>query len=262
MSNQINLLVLGDIIGSPGCQAVFLKLKSLIKEHNADFVIANGENAYNGYGLTSEIANNLFASGVDLITSGNHIWQNSDIFPMLNGDYPILRPANYPKGVQGRGSCVITKGGVAFGIINLIGRVNLVSVDCPFAVGKREITQLTKSCDFILVDFHAESVEEKEAFAYYVDGTVSSVWGTHTHVQSADERILPKGTSYISDIGCCGPVDSTIGSDPNLAIRKAFTQLPIRAVVADSDAAISGIVITLDKATKKATAIKRIYIKP
>lgn len=261
MSKKIKALVLGDLIGQPGCRAVFIALPRLIKQHNADFVIVNGENADNGFGITPDIAEQLFKQGVDVITSGNHIWQKDIIYPYLERNDRLLRPANYPKKVMGSGSVIVEKRGVRFGVVNLIGRVQLASVDCPFTVGRKLLNEMKKKSDLILIDFHAESVEEKEALAFHLDGSCALLFGTHTHVQTADERILPKGTAYISDVGMTGPEDSVIGSEPAVSIERVQTQLPIRMQVADNDSIINGIVCEIDTESGKALSITRINEK-
>lgn len=262
MSRTIKALVLGDLIGQPGCRAVFIELNRLIKTHNADLVIVNGENADNGFGITPDIAEKLFSQGVDVITSGNHIWQKDAIYPFLDQNDRILRPANYPKNVPGKGITVVEKKGIRFGVLNLIGRINLVTVDCPFAVGRKQVSELKKQkSDIIIVDFHAEVTEEKEALSHFLDGSVSLVFGTHTHVQTADERILPKGTAYITDVGMTGPLNSVIGSEPAISIERSKTQLPLKMKVADNDTMINGIVCEFDPATGKALSIIRVNEK-
>ena len=258
MPKKIKVLVLGDLIGQPGCRAVFISLSKLIKKYSADVVIVNGENADKGFGIVPELADKMFSAGVDVITSGNHIWQKDYILPYLKQKNNLLRPANYNKKAPGHGSTIIQKKGINIGVINLIGRVNLVSVDCPFQVGKKIVNEIKKNSDIIIVDFHAESVEEKEALSYHLDGFVSLLFGTHTHVQTADERILPKGCAYITDIGMTGPIDSVIGSEPQISIDRVCTQLPLKSIVADNDSVINGIICEIDVDTKKAISIERV----
>ena len=261
MADKVKALVLGDLIGHSGMRALFVTLHTLIKKYDADIVILNGENADDGFGITPDIANKLFAMGVDVITSGNHIWQKRAIFPLLEKDPRILRPANYPKGVPGKGFSIVQKKGIKFGVLNLIGRVSLAQVDCPFSVAKKIINEQKKNCDLFLVDFHAESVNEKEALAFFLDGEICALWGTHTHVQTADERILPKGTAYMSDIGMIGPYYSVIGSDPQISIRRMMSQLPLKSQVLDSEAIICGASIEIDIKEKRATNIIPCAIK-
>lgn len=257
----IEALFLGDICGKPGCRAIFVGLRQIIREQRIDVVIANGENAADGFGITPEEADQCFASGVDVLTSGNHIWQKSELFARMDSDSRILRPANYPPGVPGQGYTVIERAGVSIGVLNLQGRVSMPTTDCPFRVGRELVQQLKKQTKIILVDFHAESAEEKEALGLYLDGQVSVLVGTHTHVQTADERILPKGTGYITDIGMTGAHMSVIGSDPGISIRRQLTQIPLRSEIAEDAAMINGIICSVDIATGRAVSMKRLNIK-
>lgn len=257
VSEKIKALILGDIVGQPGCRAVFIGLKSLIKEYKADFVVINGENAADGFGITPEIASQVFASGADVITSGNHIWQKQEIYSLLDSDEPILRPANYPPSAPGKGYIIIEIKGFKIAVLNLQGRRDFGDLDCPFQAGLAYTKKLKSKSDIIIVDFHAESASEKEALAIYLDGKVSAVLGTHTHVQTADERILPGGTAYLSDLGMTGPTDSVIGSDHTLSVRRSLTQMPLKHEVADNPAVISGVVLDLDTSTGKCLSIKR-----
>lgn len=260
-TGRINALLLGDVIGQPGCRALFIGLKKLIKEYDADIVVVNGENADDGFGLTPEIAEQFLTQGVDAITSGNHIWQKREILPTLQGRSEVLRPANYPDKAPGHGSCIIEKKGVKIAVLNLQGRVDLQNLDCPFRKAEEKVRKLKKETPLILVDFHAENVEEKEALGLFLDGSVSVVVGTHTHVQTADERILEKGTAYISDLGMTGPPDSVIGSEKETAIERVKTQLPLRMEIHDAPAEIQGVAVTLDVKTGKALSITRIAHK-
>lgn len=258
MSGTFKALMLGDVVGQPGCRALFIGLNSLVKETQADLVIVNGENADEGFGISAGIADQLLALGIDVITTGNHIWQKEDIISFMDRNGRVLRPANYPKSTPGSGFFLVEKKGVKIGVLNLIGRKNLCLVDCPFTIGKKIINENKKNCDFFLVDFHAEVVEEKESLAYFFDGMVALLWGTHTHIQTADERILPKGTGYISDIGMCGPIDSVIGSDPKISIQREMTQLPLKSEVLDNDSILCGILAEIEIASGKCLSIKRI----
>ncbi len=258
MQKIVRALILGDIVGKPGCRALFIGLKGLIKRNSVDVVIANGENAAEGYGLTPEIARSIFQSGVDVITSGNHIWQKQEIFPLLDSEERLLRPENYPSGVPGHGSCLVEIGDVKIGVMNLEGRLQMSNIRCPFKVADHLIGKLKQVTNIILVDFHAEIPEEKEALGYYLDGRVSAVVGTHTHVQTADERILPGGTAYITDIGMTGPADSVIGMKVEDALRRSLTQMPIRMEVADKPADIMGVVVEIEIPSGRARSIKRI----
>ncbi|WP_020614325.1 TIGR00282 family metallophosphoesterase [Sediminispirochaeta bajacaliforniensis] len=258
MPDKITVLLLGDVFGQPGCRALFVGLKSLAKECRADLVVVNGENAADGFGITPEIADRLFASGADVLTSGNHIWQKREILPFLDSQERMLRPGNYPPGVPGHGSCIVEVKGVKVGVLNLQGRLRMGDLDCPFRVGADMVRKLREKAKVIVVDFHAEAPEEKEALAFYLDGQVSSVTGTHTHVQTADERIYPKGTAYISDIGMTGPVDSVIGCDMEISLRRSATQMPLKMEVSDTPAAIQGVKIEIDVASGKALSIERV----
>lgn len=261
MSNTINALLLGDIIGQPGCRAVFIGLKKLIKDHKADVVMVNGENAADGFGITPENAQMMFSSGADVITSGNHVWQKKEIYPLLESRAELLRPANYPKKAPGHGSCVVDVKGTKVAFLNLQGRVDMTNLDCPFVVGSEEVRKLRKETNLIIIDFHAENVDEKEALALYLDGKVSSVTGTHTHIQTGDERILEKGTAYMTDIGMTGPMSGVIGSNSDLAIKRQQTQMPLKLEIEDLPATLNGVLLTIDKKTGKTISIKRISKK-
>ncbi len=258
MQKILRALILGDIVGKPGYRALFIGLKGLIRKNSIDIVIANGENAADGYGLTPEIARSIFQSGVNVITSGNHIWQKQEIFPVLDSEDCLLRPDNYPDGVPGHGSCLAEVGDIKVGVINLEGRLQMSNIRCPFKIADHLIGKLKRTTNIIIVDFHAEIPEEKEALGYYLDGRVSAVVGTHTHVQTADERVLPHGTAYITDIGMTGPSDSVIGMRVEDALRRSLTQMPIRMEVAEKPADIMGVVIEIDTSSGKALSIKRI----
>jgi len=233
-------------------------LQGLIRETRADFVIANGENATEGLGITPEAAEGLFKSGVDVITSGNHIWQRKEIIPMLERDNRILRPENYPSGVPGGGLSLITKKQVPIAVINLQGRVNMYSIRCPFKVGEGLVRQLGKKTKIIVVDFHAELPEEKEALALHLDGKISALVGTHTHVQTADEKILPGGTAYITDVGMSGPVDGVIGMKRDISIKRSLMQIPYKMEVEESAAVVMGVLLTVAVGSGKALSIERI----
>ena len=221
-------------------------------------MIANGENATDGLGISPEAAEGLFKSGVDVITSGNHIWQRKEIIPMLERDNRILRPENYPSGVPGGGLSLITKKQVPIAVINLQGRVNMYSIRCPFKVGEGLVRQLRKKTKLIVVDFHAELPEEKEALALHLDGKISALVGTHTHVQTADEKILPGGTAYITDIGMSGPVGGVIGMKRDISIRRSLMQIPYKMEVEESAAVVMGVILTVAVESGKALSIERV----
>jgi len=254
----INALILGDVIGQPGCRALFIHLKELIKDYSADFVVVNGENAADGFGITPEIMQQFYSNGIDVITTGNHIWQRREILSHLELNDKLLRPENYPPGVVGKGFCIIEKQGIKLGVLNLQGRTRLSEVDCPFRIGDRAVKKIKKETDCIIVDFHAEAPEEKESLAIYFDGKISALAGTHTHVQTADERIMDGGTAYMTDIGMIGPTDSVIGFDKRIAIQRSTTQLPLKMEVADNPAVIQGVCVSIDSETGKAIKIVRI----
>jgi metallophosphoesterase (TIGR00282 family) len=254
----LNALMLGDVCGQPGLRALFVGLKDLVKETKADIVVVNGENAADGFGLSVSQMEQLFSLGVDVITSGNHIWQQDDLRPRLDSETRLLRPANYPSGAPGHGSVVVDTKLSPVCVLNLQGRVEMPEIDSPFAVGLDLVKRSRKQTPVVLVDFHAEATDEKEALASYLDGMVSVVVGTHTHVQTADEKILPKGTAYITDIGMCGPRDSVIGSDPQVAVQKQLSQMPLRNPIADHSPMINGVLVSIDVESGKALSITRI----
>jgi len=250
-------LLLGDVCGQPGSRALFLGLNSLVKESRADVVIANGENAANGFGLSIALMNQFFNLGIHAITSGNHIWQQEELRPILDSEKRLLRPANYPPQVPGHGSVVLQVREHAVAVLNLQGRQSMSPIDCPFRVGMEQIERLRKQTKMIIVDFHAENPMEKEALAFHFDGKVSCVIGTHTHVQTADEKILPNKTAYITDMGMCGPTKSVIGSDPALSIARSITQMPLRSEIASTPPMMQGVIVTIDPTTGASVGIER-----
>jgi len=257
----IKILFIGDIIGKPGRQALSRELDRLVDRHNVDLVIANGENAAGGFGLTVDTARELFEMGVHALTSGNHIWDKKEQVPLVLADRRILRPANYPEGAPGVGSALFTTpGGVKVALLNLEGRVFMKYLECPFRTADREIGQLRKETPIIFVDFHAEATSEKAALGWYLDGRASAVVGTHTHVQTADERLLPGGTAYISDAGMTGSFDSVIGMGKDETIRKFLTQLPTKFEVGKKDIRLNGVVVGIDEQSGKALSIERIVV--
>jgi metallophosphoesterase (TIGR00282 family) len=257
----IKILFIGDIIGKPGRQALSRELDRLVDRHSVDLVIANGENAAGGFGLTTDTAKELFDLGVHCLTSGNHIWDKKEQVPLVLADRRCLRPANYPAGVPGLGSVVLTTpGGIKVGVLNLEGRVFMKYLECPFRSADREIELLRHETPVIIVDFHAEATSEKSALGWYLDGRVSAVIGTHTHVQTADERILPQGTAYMTDAGMTGSFDSVIGIGKEDAIHKFLTQLPTKFEVPKRDIRLNGVVVEIDAQTGKALSIERIAV--
>jgi len=231
-------------------------LPDLLHEYAPAFVIVNGENAAGGLGITGRIANAFFSWGVDVITTGNHIWRQKDIFKYLHDENRILRPLNYPSGAPGNGSGLYEKEGIKFGVINVLGRVFMDALDCPFAAAKRAVSALRREgADIILLDFHAEATSEKIALAHYLDGELSFVFGTHTHVQTSDARILSGGTAFITDLGMTGPADSVIGIVKEKAIKKFITALPAKFDLAESGVEIDYAVAEIDQRSGKALSI-------
>ena len=254
-------LFIGDIFGKPGRRLILEKLRGVLHELRIDFCIANIENAAGGFGITPQIADELLNSGIDLLTSGNHIWDKRAILPYLAEQPKLLRPHNYPKGTPGSGIYVgDTNCGVRVGVLNLQGRVFMAAIDCPFTTGLAAIEQIRKQTPIVIVDFHAEATSEKQAFGWYVDGRVTAVVGTHTHVQTADERILPRGTAYITDVGMTGPHDSVIGSVPDLALDRFLRQMPNRLEPATGNLRMCGAVVEIDESNGRATGIQRINL--
>jgi len=254
----VKILFIGDIIGKPGRRAIRERLPDLLQDMHIDFVLANGENAAGGFGITPQVVRELLGNEIDLITSGNHIWDKKEILGFMDNQEVLLRPANYPNGVPGKGSVILTKDELRLGVINLTGRVYMDDVDCPFRTALREIEKLKSMTSTILVDFHAEATSEKEALGWFLDGRVSAVVGTHTHVQTADERILPQGTAYITDVGMTGARDSVIGIEKSIAIERFLTGLPKKFEIASGDVYLQGVVITIENVTGKALSLQRI----
>jgi hypothetical protein len=250
----LRILAIGDIIGKPGRKAVKEILPGLCYEHNIDLVVGNGENAAGGLGLTLSTARELFDSGIDVITTGNHIWAQKEIIPYLDNELAILRPLNYPPTNPGRG--YLLKNNVL--IVNLVGRVFIGHFDCPFRAMDQLLAEFEHKSIPIIVDFHAEATSEKVAMGKYLDGRVSAVLGTHTHVGTIDAHILPGGTAYVTDIGMVGPIDSVIGDDPNSVINRFLTQIPSRLSVGKGKVSFDAILVEVDENTGKALDIKRI----
>ena len=258
---MINCLLIADIIGRPGRRVVSEMLPKIRHKYTIDICVANCENASAGKGITIKGAEALFSSGIDVLTSGNHVWDRKEILPYLGSNPNILRPANYPPGNIGSGSLVFRlNNGCSVGILNLQGRVFMKELDCPFRVASQHIEELNRETRIVLVDFHAEATSEKMALGWYLDGKVSAVVGTHTHVQTADERILPKGTAYITDIGMTGPHDSIIGIETDAVVYRFLTQMPVRFSPAAENLKLCGVVVTVEPETGRATRIQRLMI--
>lgn len=262
MQNNLNILFIGDIVGRPGRQIVKTLLPKITEQYKIEFVVANAENAAGGFGINEKVANELFSFGIDLITTGNHVWDKKEVIPYIAKESRILRPLNYPKGVPGLGSIVIkTRKNNLVGVLNVSGRVFMDLLDCPFRSTEEEILKIKDQTNLIFIDFHAEATSEKMAFAYYFDGKVSAVIGTHTHVQTADERILPKGTAYITDVGMTGPEDSVIGFKKKEVIEKFLDYMPKKFDVPSIPSIFSAVVVQVDKATALTKDIKRLMLR-
>lgn len=258
----MKILFIGDIVGAPGREAVKQSLPQLQKEHGLGFVIANAENAAGGSGITSKVADELFSAGVDVLTSGDHVWKKSEIFEIINTGRNILRPANYPIPAPGRGYAVFgTREGIAIGVINLLGRVFLEPLECPFKTALAAREALAKETKIVIVDMHAEATSEKIAMGWFLDGKVSAVLGTHTHIQTADEKILPLGTAYITDVGMCGPYDSVIGRKKESVLARFLSSIPTKFEVAENDIQLHGAIIDIDEKSGSARSIIRVQKK-
>jgi metallophosphoesterase (TIGR00282 family) len=241
----VTILFIGDIFGQPGREMLAASMPNLRDRYRPDFIVANGENAAAGRGITFATADDLFKSGVDVITMGNHTWSRKEILNIIEANPRLIRPANYPKGVPGKGRTLVEKNGMRLGVVNLMGRIYMdIPLDDPFQIVDRELQALRGQADIILVDFHAEATSEKLALAMYADGRAAAVIGTHTHVQTADNRILPKGTAYISDVGMTGPADGIIGVDAKTVLQKFLTSMPAQFEPAEGRTQLNAVVIT------------------
>ena len=248
------VLVIGDVIGRPGRRAVGKLLPAISEQYEVDLVVANVENIAGGIGVTSATAQELLKAGVDVLTSGNHIWAEREIIPYLDGEMPILRPLNYPPGVPGRG--YLLSGQVM--VVNLIGRTFMSNFDCPFRTMDKLLGELKPKPPIIIVDFHAEATSEKVALGRYLDGRVSAVLGTHTHVGTIDAQLLPQGTAYVTDIGMTGPLDSIIGDDIEAVTRRFLTMIPYRLSVGKGRVVFNAVLVRVDEASGRAVSIERI----
>jgi 2',3'-cyclic-nucleotide 2'-phosphodiesterase len=257
----MRILFIGDIVGSAGREIVISRLASIIAEHQVDLTIANGENSASGFGITPRLADELFAAGVEVISGGNHSWDRKEIFDYIPHEPRLLRPANFPPGCPGRGLYLGTsKVGVGYAVLNLQGRVFMPPLDCPFRTADRELENVPPGVKVILVDMHAEATSEKQAMGWYLDGRVSVVLGTHTHVATADERILPNGTAYITDVGMTGPHESVIGMDRGAMVKRFLDALPAKFEVASGDVRLNAILIDVDETTGRARSIVRLRL--
>lgn len=256
----MRVLFIGDVVGKPGRAIIRQKLSALKHQYNVDIIVANGENVAGGNGITPETADELFSAGIDILTMGNHVWDKKEAFDLLNTEERIVRPANYPSGVPGSGGRVFSFGRYTLGVINLSGRVFMgEQLDCPFRRGLEELNRM-EGTKAVLVDFHAEATSEKMAMGWFFDGKVSAVVGTHTHIQTADERILPGGTAYITDAGMTGPRDSVLGVKKEIILHRFQTQLPARFELAGGPVELRGVVIDIDHSTGRSTHIERVCV--
>ncbi|MBS1989496.1 MAG: TIGR00282 family metallophosphoesterase [Cyanobacteria bacterium SZAS LIN-3] len=264
---SLTILFLGDIIGKPGREVVKKYLQELrrcaeLEDGSGrpfpDFVVANVENAAHGFGVTKENLTELREAGVDIFSGGNHTFDRKEIFAFIAEEQYLLRPANYPEGTPGRGHCLLEKDGVSLAVINVMGRVFMEPLRSPFLIAEELVEELKARTPIILVDVHAEATAEKVAMGWYLDGRVSAVVGTHTHVQTADERLLHNGTAFITDAGCCGPTDGVIGMAQDGVFRRMVKQLPSRFEIAPGPAAACGVLITIERESGRATAIERV----
>ena len=261
--NGKNLIILfiADIVGKPGLDMTALYLPGLINKHDVDLVIANGENACKGKGMTESLAAQYHSIGIDVITSGNHIWDNYQVFNVFKNDPLLLRPLNYPRGLPGNGYAYFTiRSGIKVGILNLQGRTFMQPIDCPFQTARYIVEKMREEVRVIVLDFHAEATAEKQAMRWFLDGKVSAIIGTHTHVQTADERILPGGTAYITDAGMTGPHDSVIGMKKEISIRRFMMQTPQKYEIASDDVRLQGVVVEIEPTEGKAVGIERISL--
>lgn len=252
------IMFIADICGRPGRQAAAHMIKPLKEKYGVDYVIANVENAAGGFGVTPEMSRKMFSYGIDMQTSGNHIWDRVDIIEYFENQSPkLIRPANYPPGTPGVGSFLDTVGEVKIGIVNLMGRTYMAPLDDPFRVAKREVGHLADQTNIIFVDFHAEATSEKQAMCFFLDGRISALVGTHTHVQTADEQISARGTAYLTDAGMTGPHDSIIGMEKGPSLGRFLTGMPKRFSTASGDVRISGVVIKVEVESGRAEHIER-----
>jgi metallophosphoesterase (TIGR00282 family) len=255
----LRILFIGDIVGRPGRELVRRGLSALVEHHAVDIVIANAENAAAGFGITREIGDQILNWGVDVMTSGNHIWDKKEAIDYIGAEPRLLRPANYPAGVPGNGSYLArTEDGRSVGVINVMGRVFMLTIDDPFAVVLREIEAMRQRTHVIFVDFHAEATSEKIAMGWHLDGKVTALVGTHTHVQTADERILPRGTAYLTDVGMTGPHDSVIGVEIEAALGRFLNAMPARFETATGNPRLNAVLVEADEKTGLATRIERL----
>ena len=255
----MRILAVGDVVGQSGRKAFASYTLKLKEDKNIDVVIVNGENAAHGRGITYDTFMQLLSGGADIVTSGNHIWDNKDVFKIIDSEPFLIRPANYPEGVPGKGYCIYPYRAKDIGVINLSGRTFMPVMDCPFVKAIDIIKELQKDCDIILLDFHAEATSEKLSMGFYLDGKITAMWGTHTHVQTADERLLPNGTAYITDLGMVGSFNSVLGIRPEITIEKFLTSMPNKFEVGESPCIYCGVILDIDDKTNKILNIERVH---
>lgn len=260
MKDKINIIAVGDVVSQQGCDKLRECLPSIKRENNIDFCIVNGENSANGNGIMPKSAEHIFTSGADVITGGNHTYRRREIYETLESDECILRPSNYDDNCPGKGHIIIDKGPYKVAVVNLSGTVFMEPLKNPFHCIDEVLEKIKGETAVIAVDFHAEATAEKRAMGFYLDGRVSCMFGTHTHIQTADEQILQNGTGYITDVGMTGPKDSVLGVEPSLAIEKMKTNMPVRFKNPDGECILQGIIFTVDKKSGKTESIKRISI--
>ncbi len=258
----MRVLFIGDIVGNPGRKIIKELLSGIKKDNNIDFCIANGENAAGGKGITYVIAQELYKAGIDAITTGNHVWARTEVLSFIDSDDKIVRPANFPEELPGKGSTIISNASGSIGVINIMGRIFMEGIESPFKAADKELAEIKKITKVVIVDMHAEASSEKCAIAWYLDGKVSCVAGTHTHVQTSDERIFPFGTAFITDVGMTGPHDGIIGVDKDIILDRFLTHMPTRHELAKGRVQFNSIILDIDEKTGKSKSIERLnFIK-
>ncbi|MCR5176708.1 MAG: TIGR00282 family metallophosphoesterase [Anaerovibrio sp.] len=256
----MRLMIVGDVVGRPGRKAFARHTRELRQKHNVDVVIVNGENSAGGKGVSRKSLDELYNNGADIITSGNHIWDNREVYGLIDSEPYLIRPANYPEGAPGKGWCIYPFKAKNIAVVNMSGRAFMPEMDCPFQKIEDVLSEIKDQADITILDFHAETTSEKMAMGYYLDGRVQAVVGTHTHIQTADQRILPNGTAYITDLGMVGPLNSVLGVKADIIIKKFTSCMPVRFELADGPAVYSAVIVDIEDATNRSTGIERILI--
>ena len=257
----MKIMLVGDVIGRPGRRSFREHTPRLRKEKGIDIVIVNGENSAGGKGITRKSLDELYQGGADIVTSGNHVWDKREVLEFIDREPFLIRPANYPEGAPGKGFCIYPFKAKNIGVINLSGRTFMPALDCPFQKAEQLLREMDGRCDVVLLDFHAEATSEKMAMGWYLDGRLQCLVGTHTHVQTADERILPKGTAYITDLGMVGPWNSILGVKADIVVDKFLRALPSRFDLAEAPNVYSAVVLEVDDRTNAAVGIERVMIR-